>query len=90
MRKYKTIVNNPFRVGKDARGIIYFEELKNVGLVELVEDWVMMNKAASIMERGESRREDKPDKLLLVKEIKAKLIEIETLINKLEEIHLEE
>ncbi|MFN9912940.1 MAG: hypothetical protein ACK53L_10160 [Pirellulaceae bacterium] len=75
-------------MGKDARGVIYFEELKKVGLVELVEDWVMMNKVGSIME-GEVCRGYKPDQLLLVKEIKNKIKEIETLINKLEETEID-
>jgi hypothetical protein len=88
MREYKTIVNNPFRVGKDARGVIYFMELEGVGLVELVEDWVMINKRVTIME-GVGSRGYKPDQLLLVKEIKNKLQEIETLINKLEETEID-
>jgi hypothetical protein len=88
MRKYKTIVNNPFRVGKDAKQVIYFEELKGLSLESIVEDWVMINKVGSIME-GEVCKGYKPDQLLLVKEIKNKIKEIETLINKLEETEID-
>lgn len=88
MKRYKTMVNNPFRVGKDARGVIYFMELEGLSLESIVEDWVMINKRGSIME-GLGTRGYKPDQLLLVKEIKNKLQEIETLINKLEETEID-
>jgi hypothetical protein len=89
MRKYKTIVNNPFRVGKDAKQVIYFEMLKGYELMSLVSDWVLMNKGGEIDEelapKYYSRSKDKTEKLLLVKKINKKIKEIEKLIDKLSE-----
>jgi hypothetical protein len=93
MRKYKTITNNPDRVGKDTKQIIFFEELKGESLENVVEYWLMMNKSGAITINAELlphiSRGDNSDKLLLVKEINNKIKEIETLINKLEETEID-
>lgn len=83
MRKYSKI-RNIDRVHEDAKQMIYYEGLKGYCLMSVIGDWVTMNSSVSIMEGVESRGY-KPNQLLLVKEIKAKLIEIVILINKLEE-----
>jgi hypothetical protein len=88
MKRYSKMTNNPDRVGKDTKQIIYFEELRGESLENVVEYWLMMNKRVTIME-GVGSRGYKPDQLLLVKEIKNKLQEIETLINKLEETEID-
>jgi hypothetical protein len=93
MKRYSKMTNNPDRVGKDTKQIIYFEELRGYELMPLVSDWIMMNNKGEIIEglapKYYSRSKDKTEKLLLVKKINKKIKEIETLINKLEETEID-
>jgi hypothetical protein len=47
MKNYRK-TNNPDKVGKDAKQIIFFEELRGESLEAVVQYWVTVNKVGTI------------------------------------------
>jgi hypothetical protein len=74
-------VNNPSRVGDNAKEVIFLEGFKGQSLENVVEYWFGMNKGGSLIE--ELITEDEVDKLPIIKEINDKIKEIDILIKKL-------
>ena len=74
-------VNNPYRVGDNAKEVIFLEGFKGESLENVVEYWINTNHRATLIE--EFITEDEIDKLPIIKEINDKIKEIDILIKKL-------
>ena len=74
-------VNNPSRVGDNAKEVIFLEGFKGESLENVVEYWININHRATLIE--EFITEDEIDKLPIIKEINDKIKEIDILIKKL-------
>ena len=74
-------VNNPYRVGDNAKEVIFLEGFKGESLENVVEYWININHRATLIE--EFITEDEIDKLPIIKEINDNIKEIDILIKKL-------
>jgi hypothetical protein len=74
-------VNNPSRVGDNAKEFIFLEGFKGESLENVVEYWINTNHRATLI--AEFITEDEVDKLPIIKEINDKIKEIDILIKKL-------
>ena len=74
-------VNNPYRVGDNAKEVIFLEGFKGESLENVIEYWININHRATLIE--EFITEDEIDKLPIIKEINDKIKEIDILIKKL-------
>ncbi len=74
-------VNNLSRIGDSAKEVIFLEGFKGQSLEAVVDYWFMINKGGTLTE--ELITEDEVSKLPIIKEIKDKIKDIDTLIKKL-------